>query len=135
MLKALLKFLGPWLLEQLIPVLDPEAAARAQALAAKIEEIEKREKEAEDRQRESDEFMRASELLYAESERKRRELDARLEESGRLRAIDEATLRESEARREVIRDETAKANSAIDARTDDDLLSGGVPKSTGPAGR
>jgi len=129
MLQTLLKWLGPWLLKQLIPVLDPDAAERAKALDAKIAAIEERERDAAELQRKSDEVYAQSQKLFQQSEQRRIELQRQHGEV--LKQIDalESDIRASEARREEIRHEAQQAKDAIDRTSDADILSGRLPGS------
>lgn len=129
MLTSLLKWLGPWLLKQLIPVLDPDAAERAKALDAKIAAIEEREREAAELQRKSDEVYAQSQKFFQESEQRRLELQRKhgeiLAEIGEL----EEAVKASEARRKEIRSESEQAKTAIDNASDADILGGALPGS------
>jgi septal ring factor EnvC (AmiA/AmiB activator) len=120
-----------WLFNKIVPwieqSLDPELKGRLDALNARVAEAEAKEKEAEQAERESQE-------AYAASVRRRQELAEVLAESRRLQALDEEALRESEQRRKEIRDEVSNLKNAVDNRSDDDAIFGGVPKSrTGAA--
>ena len=127
MFQRLLKWLGPWLLKQLVPVLDPDAAERAKALDAKITALEEREREAAVLQQKSDEAYAASLAQYEASQQRRAELQTQHEELLRQIAADEEAIRQSDARREEIRHEAEQAKLAIDNATDDDILSGALP--------
>lgn len=129
MFKALLKLLGPWLLKQLEPVLDPEASARAKALGEKFAAIDRRNAEA-------DRLRQAADVVYAAAEEYRRERDAIIAEANVQLAKDELTLRESQARRteianqrKGIEDEIARDKAAIATRSDDERFGGRLPGS------
>lgn len=130
MLKALLKYFGPWLLSQLSEVLDPDAAERAKALALKVADIEKREAEAEELQKQSDIAYEKSKQQYSESVKQRDALGKQRASIEQEIAAEEQTLKDSQVRLKAIQDESQKAKDAIDARSADDAILGGVPKST-----
>ena len=134
MLKNLLKWLGPWLLKQLIPVLDPDAAERAKALDAKIAAIEGRERDAQELQRKSDAAYAVSQRMFNESEARRQDLNRqRLAIEAEIEA-DEEKLRLSQTRRAEIKDELQKTISTIDNTSDADILSGSLASSRSGSG-
>lgn len=130
MLKALLKYFGPWLLSQLSEVLDPDAAERAKALALKVADIDKRETEAAELQKQSDVAYAKSQQQYQESIERRDALSKQRAGIEQEIAAEGQALKDSQIKLKTIQDEAQKAKDAIDARSADDAILGGVPKPT-----
>jgi hypothetical protein len=130
MLNWLLKLLGPWLLRRLVPILDPDAAARAEASLDQIEGARQKEQEAEELQRQAD-------LSFAAAEEYRKSRDAVILEADKRLAEDEQKLIDIETQRNVLRAQReeienglAKDKAAIADRSDNDRFRGNLPGSS-----
>lgn len=106
MLNAILKWLGPWLLEKLVPVLNPEAARRAQALLDRSKALDFQEQEQERREQ-------AFQLRQRDFDKRQADWQAR---------IDELTVANQK-----VEDDLTKRKADIDARPDADLIDKPLP--------